>query len=280
MGRGHRNGHRPHNHGYKRLPVNFVEGDPALLIDSKDRQFLLKLDPTRTFQFHNGSIPHTELIGLDDGSWVETSGGAVMLLLRPRLSDYILRMKRGAQVVYPKDIGPIVMFADVGPGMTVLEAGTGSGALTMGLVRAVGPGGRVISVDLREDHSNHARKTIERWFGAWPENLELRVGDVADHVESVTPERLILDLPEPWRVLETAASFLPFGAVVSAYLPTVPQVQNTVETAERLGIFTEIEVREFLMRDWNVSGRSVRPEHNMIGHTGFLVFARRVSPKP
>lgn len=202
-----------------------------------------------------------------------------MLLLRPRLADYILKMKRGAQVVYPKDIGPILMYADVGPGMTVLEAGTGSGALTLGLTRAVGPEGKVVSVDIREDHSNHARKAIERWFGEWPSNLELKIGDVVDLVEEVAPDRLILDLPEPWRVVETAAVHLPTGGVICAYLPTVPQVQNTVETAERLGVFAQTEVREIIMRDWNVSGRSVRPEHNMVGHTGFLVFTRKVAAR-
>ncbi len=256
--------------------MNFSEGDVALLIDSKGRQFLLKLDPQRTFQFHNGNIPHTDLIGLEDGAWVQSSAGAEMLLLRPRLADYILRMKRSAQVVYPKDIGPILMFADVAPGMTVLEAGTGSGALTLALARAVGPSGRVVSLDVREDHSAHARKAIERWFGSWPDNLELRIGDVADHIEDVAPDRLILDLPEPWRVLEASGHHLRDGGVVAAYLPTVPQVQTLVETAERLGVYAETEVREVLMRDWNISGRSVRPEHNMVGHTGFLVFTRKV----
>ncbi len=277
LGGRHIDGPRSGRGRYQRSVVNFAEGDPALLIDSKGRYFLLKLDPQRTFQFHNGNIPHTDLIGLDDGSWVQSSAGAEMLLLRPRLADYILKMKRGAQVVYPKDIGPILMFADVAPGMTVLEAGTGSGALTMGLVRAVGPGGRVVSVDVREDHSAHARKAIERWFGGLPGNLELRIGDVADQIEEVAPDRLVLDLPEPWRVLEVAAQHQPAGGVVAAYLPTVPQVQTLVETAERLGVFVETEVREVLMRDWNVSGRSVRPEHNMVGHTGFLVFTRKVS---
>lgn len=257
--------------------MKFEEGDPALLIDGKGRQFLLKLDPARTFQFHRGSIPHSDLIGLEDGSWVTSSGEARMLLIRPRLADYIIKMKRGAQVVYPKDIGPILVFADVAPGMTVLEAGTGSGALTMALVRAVGDGGELVSVDSREDHSNHARKAISRFFGEIPANLDLRVGDVTDHVAEVAPDRLILDLPEPWSVLSGAGNDLPTGAVVCSYLPTVPQVQKTVETAESMGIFTQIEVTEVLMRDWNVAGRSVRPDHNMVAHTGFLTFMRRVA---
>jgi tRNA (adenine57-N1/adenine58-N1)-methyltransferase len=164
--------------------------------------------------------------------------------------------------------------------MRVLEAGTGSGSLTMALVRAVGPTGSVVSVDIREDHSNHARKAISRWFGGeLPPNLDLRVGDVSDLVEEVDPERLILDLPEPWVVLEAAANHMAPGGVVSAYLPTVPQVQTTVERAASLEVFAEVEVSEFLMREWNVAGRSVRPEHSMVGHTGFLVFMRIVSKR-
>lgn len=254
----------------------FAEGEPALLIDSKGRHFLLRLEQGRTFQYHRGAISHDELIGAEDGSWVESSSGADMLLLRPRLADYILKMKRGAQVVYPKDLGPILVYADIGPGMTVLEAGTGSGALTLGLSRAVGPGGRVVSVELREDHGEHARKSIERWYGEVPENIDLIVGDVVDSVRAVAPERIVLDLPEPWHTVEVAAEHQPTGGVLCAYLPTVPQVQTTVDTARESRAFAEIEVREFLFRDWNISGRSVRPEHSMVGHTGFLVFMRRV----
>lgn len=260
--------------------MTFQRGDTALLIDEKDRHFLLKLDESQTFQYHLGSIKHADLIGLPDGSWVESSSGGVMLLLRPRLADYILKMKRGAQVVYPKDIGPILVYADIAPGMTVLEAGTGSGALTIALTRAVGPDGRVVSVELRDDHAAHARKTIDRWFGDPPANLELVIGDVADHVEQIQPERIVLDLPDPGDTIEAAATYMPPGGVLSTYLPTVPQIQRAVETAEETGGFAEIEVKEFMIRDWNVKGRSVRPEHQMIGHTGFLVFMRRISPRP
>jgi tRNA (adenine57-N1/adenine58-N1)-methyltransferase catalytic subunit len=253
------------------------EGEPALLIDSKGRHFLLKLEKGRTFQFHNGSVPHDDLIGADDGSWVTTSGGVQLLLLRPRLADFILKMKRGAQVVYPKDLGPILVYADIAPGMTVLEAGTGSGALTLALSRAVGSSGRVISVERRDDHASQARKSLERWFGSMPANVEIRIGDVAEEVAGVMPERIVLDLPEPWHTLEQAAAHQPDGGVVCAYLPTVPQVQTTVERARELARFAEIEVAEFLLREWNVSGRSVRPEHSMVGHTGFLIFMRKVA---
>jgi tRNA (adenine57-N1/adenine58-N1)-methyltransferase len=255
----------------------FNEGEPALLIDEKGRKFLLKLQRGSTFQFHNGAVPHEELMTLDDGSWVVSSAGARLLLVRPRLADFVLKMKRGAQVIYPKDLGPIIVYADIGPGMTVLEAGTGSGALTLGLARAVGPTGRVVTVERREDHAAHARRTLERWFGEIPDNVEMRTGDVADVVAETTPTRIVLDLPEPWLVLEPAAEHQPDGGIVCVYLPTVPQVQTTVEKARELGRFAEIEVMEFMMREWNVMGRSVRPGHTMVGHTGFLIFMRKVA---
>jgi len=257
--------------------MRFTEGDPALLIDSKGRHFLLKLEPGRTFQFHNGTVPHDELIGAEDGSWVKSSGNARLLLLRPRMADFILKMKRGPQVVYPKDLGPILVYADIGPGMTVLEAGTGSGALTLGLARAVGPTGRVVTVEQRDDHQAHARKTLQRWFGDVPDNVDMRIGDVATQVAEVEPERIVLDLPEPWHTLEAAARHQPRGGVLCSYLPTVPQVQTLVEAAREAGVFAEIEVKEFLVRDWNVDGLSVRPGHNMVGHTGFLIFMRKVA---
>ena len=255
----------------------FAEGEPALLIDSKGRHFLLRLESGRTFQFHNGSLDHDALIGAEDGSWFMSTGNARLLLVRPRLADFILKMKRGAQVVYPKDLGPILVYADIGPGMTVLEAGTGSGALTLGLSRAVGPTGRVVTVERRDDHAAHARKSLERWFGEVPDNVEMKIGDVTAEVAEVMPERIVLDVPEPWHTLEAAATHQPDGGVLCAYLPTIPQVEQTVAAAERLGRFGEIEVMEFLLREWNVSGRSVRPSHSMVGHTGFLIFMRKVA---
>jgi len=255
--------------------VVFAEGDPALLIDSKGRHFLLKLERGRMFQYHEGQLSHDELLGASDGSWVEASSGSKLLLLRPRLADFILKMKRAAQVVYPKDLGPILVYGDVGPGMTALEAGTGSGALTLGLSRAVGPTGKVVSVERRDDHGAHARKAITRWYGEVPDNVDLRIGDVTETVEEVMPDRIVLDLPEPWHCIEVAAEHQPSGGVLTAYLPTVPQVQKTVDTARGTGSFAEVEVKEFLFRDWNVDGRSVRPEHSMIGHTGFLIFMRK-----
>jgi tRNA (adenine57-N1/adenine58-N1)-methyltransferase catalytic subunit len=258
----------------------FSEGESALLIDSKARHFLLRLEEGRIFQYHQGVIPHHDLIGLEDGSWVTASSGGQLLLIRPRLADFVLKMKRGAQVVYPKDLGPILVYADIAPGMTVLEAGSGSGALTLGLSRAVGSEGKVVSVEIREDHAAQARKAVERWYGSVPPNVELRIGDVTEEVAATAPDRIVLDVPEPWHVLESASDHQPSGGGLCAYLPTVPQVQTLVETAREMRTFAEIEIKEFMMRDWNVSGRSVRPEHAMVGHTGFLVFLRKTAPHP
>ena len=251
-------------------------GETALLVDGKGRHYLVRLQEGGVFHYHLGMVPHADLIGADAGIRVTSSGGGKLLVLRPRMVDFVLKMPRGAQVVYPKDMGPIVMYADVGPGMTVLEAGTGSGALTLALLRSVGREGRVISVERRPDHAELAQKTIVRWLGEVPANLDLRVGEVEDVVAELAVDRIILDLPEPWHIVKVAAASQRPGLILCSYLPTVPQVQTTVEAMEESGAFAEIEVFETLHRTWNVSGRSVRPDHRMVGHTGFVLIGRRV----
>ncbi len=256
------------------MSAPLAAGENVLIIDSKGRRYLVCLGEKAEFHTHHGKIPHADIIGREDGSELTTSGGTRLTILRPRFADFVLKMPRGAQVVYPKDIGPIVVWADIGPGMDVLEAGSGSGALTLGLLRAVGETGRVVTVERRSDHHAQARKTIERWCGAMPANVEMRVGDVEDVIEELRPDRLVLDLPEPWHAARIAATHQPGGAVFCSYLPTIPQVQQLV--AELEPAYSEIEVFETLHRTWNVSGRSVRPDHRMIGHTGFVVVGRKV----
>ena len=258
----------------------FGIGDQCLLIDGKKRRFLLRLRAGGAFHSHHGVIEHETLIGMEDGSRVRSTGGAEFIALRPRLSDYVLKMKRGAQVVYPKDLGPILVYADIAPGSVVLEAGTGSGALTLGLLRAVGPTGRVVSVERREDHAEHAVQTISRWLGEIPDNLELRVGEVEEHVADVRPDRIVLDVPEPWHTVTAAADGLRGGGVFCAYVPTVPQLQQTVEALRSSGTYEDILAFEALLRTWNVQGRSVRPDHQMVGHTGFVCVARKVAKSP
>ena len=258
----------------------FQLGDAVMLYDDRGRQYLLRLRADGTFQFHRGSLPHASLVGLDDGSVVESSNGASLVALRPRLADYVLKMKRGAQVVYPKDTGAILTYGDIHPGVTVVEAGTGSGALTMALCRAVGETGRVVSVERRPDHADHAREAITRFFGALPAQLDLRVGDVEEHIADVRPDRVVLDLPEPWHAAEVAGRHLQSGGVFTAYLPTVPQLQALHDALEGAGSFHGAETFEILIRTWNVAGRSVRPDHQMVGHTGFITTARRLADRP
>lgn len=258
------------------MPEAFSYGESVLLVDDKERHYLVRLSEGGSFQYHRGVLGHADIVGSEDGTVLRSSGGGSLTALRPRLADFILKMPRGAQVVYPKDIGPILVWGDIGPGMTVLEAGTGSGALTIALARAVGPAGRVVTVERREDHAERGRKSLTRWFGEMPANVEMRAGEVEDVIAEVRPDRLVLDLPEPWHAARIASRELASGALLCAYIPTIPQVQTLVETLRAEGCWIEIEVTETLYRTWNVSGRSVRPDHQMVGHTGFLVVARRI----
>jgi len=256
----------------------FRPGETCLLVDGRGRHYLVDLDPDGVFQYHVGALPLTRVIGQPEGTVLRSSGEGRLVALRPRLADYILRMRRGAQVVYPKDVGPILHWGDVGPGMTVLEAGTGSGALTMALVQAVGPKGSVVSVEERPDHAAGARAAILRFFGELPTNLSLRLGRVEDVVEEVAPDRMVLDLPEPWLVVGPAVLGLADGGVLTTYLPTVPQVQHLHDELRRSRRFTDVYTFEILLREWVAEGRSVRPASQMVGHTGFITTARKTAP--
>ena len=259
------------------MSETFGAGDLCLLLDPRGRRYLIEVQPGKTFQYHGGYLRHEAIVGLTPGTVVRSSSDGRIALLRPRLADYILKMKRGAQVVYPKDIGPIVHWADLRPGDVVVEAGTGSGALTLALLRAVGPGGRVVSVEVRPDHLAHARTTIARFLGEIPENLILVEGRVEEVLPGWTPDRVILDLPEPWEVAEPAASALADGGVLCAYLPTVPQLQRLHDALRRTGRFVAVETFEIMIRNWKIEGRSVRPESLMVGHTGFLTIAHHAA---
>ncbi len=254
----------------------FEAGDACLLYDAKGRRYLIDLIPGRDFHSHRGALAHDDIIGAREGSSLETTSGTHLTVLRPRLADYVLKMARGATVLYPKDAAALIVWADVGPGMTVLEAGTGSGGLAMLLTRAVGPTGRVVSIERRSDHARLARKRIAGFFGTVPDWLDLRVGEVADAVDEVGPDRIVLDVPDPWEIVEPAGEHLPGGGVFACYVPNIPQVEQVRAAIDETGRFLEIATFEVLMREWTVSGRSVRPSHRMVGHTGFLTVARKV----
>lgn len=258
----------------------FVDGETCLLHDVRGRQYLITLSSGATFQSDKGYLRHDDLIGTGEGATVRTNNGSPVVALRPRLVDYVLRMKRGAAVLYPKDAGPMIAWGDIAPGSVVLEAGTGSGALTLALSRAVGSSGRVITVERREDHAVHAQRLIEAFTGSIPDNIEFRIGDVEDVVADAGADRIVLDLPEPWAVVPHAAEHLPGGGVLVCYLPTVPQVQNVRAMIDESHSFIDVETFEVLMRGWTIDGPSVRPDHRMIGHTGFLTVARKRLPRP
>lgn len=258
----------------------FFAGDACLLFDNKGRRYLLALKPGSEFQYHHGMLRHDEIIGSDSGTRFKSSKGSRLLALAPRLSDYVLTMKRGATVVYPKDAAAMILWGDIAPGMRVLEAGTGSGGLTMALLRAVGETGHVTSVDVREDHSDRAARLIAGFFGELPATLTLIVGLVEDQIDLVRPDRIVLDLPEPWHLVSAAVDRMTPGGVFTSYLPTVPQVQEIRAAMTATGRFADVETFEVLQRSWEVEGRSVRPSHRMQGHTGFITIGRVVGPEP
>ena len=260
---------------------HLLNGERIHLVDKKGRQYALTLKAGAMYQFSGQTVAHDALIGRPDGSLVTLSGGKVMMALRPTFGEYVLKMPRGAQVLYPKDLALIPMWADIYPGARVLEAGTGSGALTMALLRAVGPRGLVVTCEAREDFARTAMMNIERYMGVQANLTALRrdVYEGIDLPEDGMPfDRAVFDLPEPWRVVPHAARVLRSGGIYLSFVPTVPQVQQTVDALEKAAVFGLVETFETLLRTWSVQGRSVRPDHRMVAHSGFLTVARKVEP--
>jgi len=260
---------------------SFSSGERIHLVDKKGRHYALTLKAGDTYQFSGQTMAHDALIGQPDATSVTLSGGKRMLALRPTLADYVVKMPRGAQVLYPKDLALIPMWADVYPGARVFEAGTGSGALTMALLRAVGPRGLVVTYEMREDFSRIARTNIDRYMGAVSNLVTLRKNayegiDLLD--DGGAFDRVVLDLPEPWQVVPHAATVLRSGGIYVSFVPTVPQVMQTVEALERTTVFAMVETFETLLRTWSIQGRSVRPDHRMVAHSGFITVARKVEP--
>lgn len=257
----------------------FQAGDRAQFTDAKGRRYTTVLVPGGDFHTHRGAIPHDEVIGLPDGSVVKSANGEPFLVLRPLLVDYVMSMPRGAQVIYPKDSAQIIHEGDIFPGARVLEAGAGSGALTLSLLRAVGPQGRVVSYELRDDHAEHARRNVETFLGAPPDNWQLVMGDVADcDLPDGSIDRVVLDMLAPWDVLETVSRVLIPGGVLMIYVATVTQLSQVNEALREQQCWTEPRSWETMQRGWNVVGLAVRPQHAMRGHTAFLVCARRLAP--
>jgi len=264
----------------------FRAGDRVQLTDPKGRRYTLTLEEGGQYHTHRGGLAHDDLIGKPEGSVVVSPVGTPYLALRPLLADYVLSMPRGAQVIYPKDAAQILMWGDVFPGARVLEAGAGSGALTCSLLQAVGPAGVVTSYEIRDDHLHHARRNVETFFGQVPPNWVLRSGDLNGHDGAAEPaDRVVLDMLAPWECLDTVRAALVPGGVLVGYVATTTQLSRLTEALREQQCWTEPQAWESLVRPWHVVGLAVRPEHRMIGHTAFLVTARRladgvVPPRP
>jgi len=256
----------------------FVAGDRVQLTDQKGKIYSITITPGKEWHTHKGWIIHDDLIGLPEGSVVSTSAGLKFTAFIPLLTDYVLSMPRGATIVYPKDAALIVGFADIFPGARVLEAGAGSGALTLSLLRAVGPSGSVHSVERREEFAANATSNIENYFGGRPANWSLTIGSVQEQEFDHEFDRVILDMLAPWECVEMAAKVLRPGGVFMAYVATTTQLSATAEALKDDGHFTEPESFESMVRGWHHEGLAVRPQQRMIGHTGFLIFSRRMAP--
>jgi tRNA (adenine57-N1/adenine58-N1)-methyltransferase len=257
----------------------FAIGDRVQLTDAKGRHYTMILTPGSEFHTHRGALTHDSVIGLPEGSVVKSANGDAFLVLRPLLVDYVMSMPRGAQVIYPKDAAQIIHEGDIFPGARVLEAGAGSGALTCSLLRAVGSSGEVISYEVRDDHAVHARRNVETFFGQSPANWRMVIADVVDNdLEEGSIDRVVLDMLAPWDVLDAVARALVPGGVLVIYVATVTQLSKTVEALREQQCWTEPRSWETMLRGWNVVGLAVRPEHNMRGHTAFLISARRLAP--
>ncbi len=251
--------------------------DSIVLIDRKERTYLRMLRRGGRLSVRGGQIPCDDLIGRPEGCIVETPRGEPLLVLRPTYAQLIPNLPRRAQPIYPKDVGPILLWGDIGPGMRVVEVGIGPGALTMALLRAVGPGGQLVSYEFREDFATIARENVERYLGPCPQ-WTLRVGDAFAGIVERDVDRIVVDLAEPWRLLEHVATALRPGGVLTGFVPTALQVKALVDGLRLHGGFAAVETLETMLRGWHVRDRSVRPEHRMVAHTGFLVFARRLAP--
>jgi tRNA (adenine57-N1/adenine58-N1)-methyltransferase len=256
----------------------FSAGDRIQLTDPKGKMYTLTITPGKEWHTHKGWILHNDLIGLPEGSVVSTSAGLQFTAFKPLLGDFVLSMPRGATIVYPKDAAMIIGVADVFPGAKVIEAGVGSAALSISLLRAIGPTGELTSFERREDFSDIARENVRTYFGTVPTNWNLNIGSVQESSTDKKYDRVILDMLAPWECISFAAEVLRPGGVFLAYVATTTQLSMTAEAIKEDGHFTEPLSSETIVRDWHHEGLAVRPMQRMIGHTGFLIVTRRMAP--
>lgn len=253
------------------------QGDRVQLTDPKGKLHTITLVAGAQWHTHRGWIEHDLIIGQPEGSVVTTTNGTPYLCLRPLLNDFVLSMPRGATIVYPKDAAAIVGMADIFPGARVIEAGVGSGALSLSLLRAIGPKGKLFSYEKREEFATVARANVEHFLGPTP-NWQVEVSPLQEANLPGDIDRVVLDMLAPWECLDAVAESLIPGGVLVAYVATATQLSSTVEALRSHGAFTEPQSSETMVRGWHLEGLAVRPEHRMIGHTGFLTITRRMAP--
>jgi len=250
---------------------NLLEGEIIQFVDLKDRRYLVTLESGKEFHSHSGLIRHDDVIGKPEGRLVRSSRNGSYLVIRPTLAELILKMPRGAQVIYPKDLGPILMIADIYPGARVFESGVGSGALSMTMLRA---GAVITGYELREDFAQRAQKNVRELLGEDVlDRYDVQLRSAYDGIDETDFDRVVLDIPEPWQVVPHASKSLRTGGILVAYTPSVMQVSRLRESLNEHG-FGMANTTEFLQRGWYVEGQAVRPDHRMVGHTGFLTSAR------
>ena len=248
-------------------------GDLVLLIDSKDRRYLLTLEVDKEFHTHSGYLSHNDLVKSKEGEQVKLSSGKTYLLVRPTMSDVILKMPRAAQIIYPKDIGHILLAADIFPGVKVLESGIGSGALSIAMIRA---GAQIFGYEVREDFANRAEKNVVNFLGKGALlNYQILIKDIYEGIDHSDFERVVLDLPEPWKTVPHLPTCMVPGRILGAYTPSITQATRLRESLNSTD-FVMQETFEVSRRTWHIEGQAVRPEHRMVGHTGFITQARFV----
>jgi len=259
----------------------FVPGDHVQLRGPKGKLHTITLEAGRSYHTHKGFLLHDDIIGKQEGSVVATDSGVEYVALRPLLGDFVLSMARGATIIYPKDAAQIVHVADIAPGHRVLEAGVGSGALTLSLLRAIGSEGSLVSIERREDFAAIASANVATFLGEKPANWECVVGDFQDHSLTCEPgsiDRIVLDMLAPWECIDGVLHALQPGGVLVVYVATATQLSRVVEALRETERFTHAQSTEVMLRGWHVEGLAVRPEHRMIGHTGFVMSARLLAP--
>jgi tRNA (adenine57-N1/adenine58-N1)-methyltransferase len=251
------------------------DGDLAQLVGLRHKNFILALQAGAKFETHRGILQHDDLIGKPWGTQVFSHIGSPFFLLQPSLADLITELPRTTQILYPKDIGFVLVTMGIGPGQTVMEAGTGSGSMTTALAYAVGPEGRVISYEIKPDVQNLARKNLTR-FGLDP-RVDFKLRDIQQGFDETEADSFFLDVPNPYDYTGQVRAALKPGGFLCCLIPTFNQVEKTLQ-ALRQNKFAFVEVCELLLRYYKPEPARIRPTDRMVAHTGFLVFARKIEP--